>query len=222
MSSGIVFTRHAVNGVSERHLARSQERIARNDAAIPARQMPGAARPSERICAMKLFESKESKFESLVRAYSTELFRYAYWLCRDRFVAEDVVQETFARAWQRLETLRDARAAKAWLYTIVRNEHARLYEKKRPEIDDGQELDEIIDAGSGTVFDEVEMREALATLPQSYRDPLLLQVLGGFSCAEIGSMMEISEGAVMTRLTRARIALRKIVAGETPRKAGER
>lgn len=171
---------------------------------------------------MMLFESKESKFESLVRAYSTELFRYAYWLCRDRFVAEDVVQEAFARAWQGWETLRDARAVKAWLYTIVRNEHARLYEKKRPEIDDGQELDEIVDAGGVNVIEQIEMREALATLPQAYRDPLLLQVLGGFSCAEIGSMMDLTEGAVMTRLTRARIALRKIAAADDPRKVGER
>ena len=61
-----------------------------------------------------------------------------------------------------------------------------------------------------------------AVLPQAYRDPLLLQVLGGFSCAEIGSMMELSEGAVMTRLTRARIALRKFAAGAAQRKIGER
>lgn len=171
---------------------------------------------------MRLFESKESRFENLVRGYSTELYRYAYWLCRDRFIAEDLVQETFARAWQRWETLREAQAVKAWLYTIVRNEHARLYEKKRPEIDDGQELDEIADSGGVNVLEQIEMREALAVLPQAYRDPLLLQVLGGFSCAEIGSMMELSEGAVMTRLTRARIALRKFAAGAAQRKIGER
>jgi RNA polymerase sigma-70 factor, ECF subfamily len=182
----------------------------------------GDRRPATRVYAMTLFESKESKFASLVRAYSTELYRYAYWLSRDRFVAEDLVQETFARAWQSWDTLRDGRAVKAWLYTIVRNEHARLYERKRPEIDDGQELDEIADACGVTVLEQIAIREALAALPQAYRDPLLLQVLGGFSCAEIGRMMEISEGAVMTRLTRARIALRRIAAGETERKVGER
>jgi RNA polymerase sigma-70 factor, ECF subfamily len=182
----------------------------------------GDERPENRVCAMTLFETRKTKFESLVRAYSTELYRYAYWLCRDRFVAEDLVQETFARAWQRWDTLRDARAVKAWLYTIVRNEHARLYERKRPEIDDGQELDDIADACGVNVLEQIEIREALAMLPQDYRDPLLLQILGGFSCAEIGGMMEISEGAVMTRLTRARIALRKLAAGEAQRKVGER
>ncbi len=169
-----------------------------------------------------MFETKTSKFESLVRAYSTELYRYAHWLCRDRFVAEDLIQETFARAWQGWESLRDDRAARGWLYTILRNEHARLFEKKRPEIDDAQELDDVVDAGSGAVFDQFEMREALEALPRTYREPLLLQVLGGFSCAEIGNMLGTSEGAVMTRLTRARLALRKASGVEARRKAGQR
>jgi len=171
---------------------------------------------------MALFESRQSSFESLVRAYSTELYRYAYWLCRDRFTAEDLVQEAFARAWRGWQNLRDGAATKSWLYTILRNEHARLYERKRPEIDDSQELDEIVDTGSGSVFDQFEMRQALEALPPTYREPLLLQVLGGFSCAEIGDMLKISEGAVMTRLTRARLALRKIVGNDLRRKVTER
>lgn len=171
---------------------------------------------------MPLFESRQARFESLVRAYSAELYRYAYWLCRDRFVAEDLVQEAFARAWRGWQNLRDGGATKSWLYTILRNEHARLYERKRPEIDDAQELDDIVDAGSGTVIDELQMRQALEALPPTYREPLLLQVLGGFSCAEIGTMLGISEGAVMTRLTRARLALRKIVGSDFGRKVEER
>jgi RNA polymerase sigma-70 factor, ECF subfamily len=169
-----------------------------------------------------LFDTKKAEFENVVKAYSAELFRYAYWLCRDRFVAEDLVQETFTRAWQGWEGLRDGKAAKSWVYTILRNEHARLHERKRLEIDDAQELDKIVDAKSATAYDRFEMREALEALPRTYREPLLLQVLGGFSCAEIGTMMDISEGAVMTRLTRARLALRKLPGVERKRKVKER
>lgn len=169
-----------------------------------------------------LIETKKSKFESLVRAYSAELYRYAYWLCRDRFVAEDLVQETFTRAWQRWDGLRDDKAAKSWLYTIVRNEHARLFERKRIEIDDAQELDEIVDATGRAAYERFEMRDALEALPKPYREPLLLQVLGGFSCAEIATMMNISEGAVMTRLTRARLALRKVSGAATGRRMNAR
>jgi RNA polymerase sigma-70 factor, ECF subfamily len=167
---------------------------------------------------MMLFETKKSKFESLVRGYSGELYRYAYWLCRERFLAEDLVQETFSRAWQSWEGLRDDKAAKSWLYTILRNEHARLFERKRIEIDETRELDEVVDGGSMNAHESFEMREAIEALPKSYREPLLLQVLGGFSCSEIAGTMGISEGAVMTRLTRARFALRKLTTGAIERK----
>ena len=148
-------------------------------------------------------------FESLVRAYSAELYRYAYWLCRDRFVAEDLVQETFARAWGARAALREQGAAKSWLYTILRNENARLHERKRLDIEEAQDLDAIEDQRLSSVSAELEMREALHALPESYREPLLLQVVGGFSCEEIAQMMQLTPGAVMTRLTRARQALRR-------------
>jgi RNA polymerase sigma-70 factor (ECF subfamily) len=153
---------------------------------------------------------KNSQFERVVRAYSAELYRFAYWLCRERFTAEDLVQETFARAWRSWNALRDERAVKSWLYTILRNEHARLYERKRMDIDDEQEIDVVPDAGYSAPFDGLEMRDALMKLAPDYREPLMLQAIGGFSCAEIAQMMNISEGAVMTRLTRARAMLRKL------------
>ncbi len=157
-----------------------------------------------------MFGSKHSAFEALVRAYSAELYRYAYWLCRDRFLAEDLVQETFARAWTAWSSLRDDKAAKGWLYTILRNEHARLYERKRLDIEADRDLDALEDQQLGSVSAELEMREALEVLPPAYREPLLLQVMGGFSCEEIATMMNLSAGAVMTRLSRARLALRRM------------
>lgn len=152
---------------------------------------------------------EKSEYESMVRAYSAELYRYAYWLCRDRFTAEDVVQEVFARAWQNWQSLREPSAARSWLYSILRNEHARLYEKKRFNIDEDADLNEIVDPTHSELDEQLEMRGALKMLPETYREPLLLQVLGGFSCAEIGKILDTSEGAVMARLTRARLALRK-------------
>ncbi len=154
---------------------------------------------------------ERSKFEGVVKAYSAELYRYAYWLCRDRFTAEDVVQETFARAWQRWSGLRDDRAAKGWLYAILRNEHARLHERKQLAIDPDQELDTLMDNSGANAFDAFEMRDMLAALPETYREALTLQVIGGFSCAEMATMIGITEGAVMTRLTRARQAIRRLI-----------
>ena len=166
-----------------------------------------------------MFTGKQSKFETMVRAYSAELYRYAYWMCRDRFLAEDLVQDTFTRAWQAWDGLRDDKAARSWLYTILRNERARLFERKRLEIDEARELDDLIDASSAGPHEDLEMRQLLSALPVGYREPLVLQVLGGHSCAEIARIMDISEGAVMTRLTRARLALRKLPGIVATRKA---
>lgn len=169
-----------------------------------------------------MFQTRQARFEQVVRAYSAELYRYGYWLCRDRFVAEDLVQETFARAWKSWDHLRDDTAAKSWLYTILRNEHARLFQRKRLDVDEHQELDELSSLAVESLGQELEIRDALRALAPGYREPLLLQVLGGYSCAEIAAIMNLSEGAVMTRLTRARIALRRADANVPARKGAAR
>ena len=57
--------------------------------------------------------------------------------------------------------------------------------------------------------DNIELEQCIGQLPLAYREPLLLQTLGGYSCSEIAELLGTSEGAIMTRLTRARQALRK-------------
>jgi RNA polymerase sigma-70 factor (ECF subfamily) len=142
-----------------------------------------------------------------VRAYSAQLYRFAYWLCRDRHSAEDLVQEACLRAWRSWPELRDLSQARAWLMTIVRNEHARSYARKKGETS----LDDMDDAELPSLpsFEAgLETAQVVRRLPEIYREPLLLQVIGGFTCAEIAGMLGTSEGAIMTRLTRARQALR--------------
>ena len=160
-----------------------------------------------------MFDRARSRFEQLARAYSAELYRYAYWLCRDRFLAEDLVQESFARAWTNWSSLQDEGATKAWLYAILRNEHARLYERKRLDTTADVDLDSLEDRELQNVSGALELRDALRALPESYREPLILQVLGGFTCDEIAELMKVSRGAVMTRLSRARAALRREAEG---------
>jgi RNA polymerase sigma-70 factor (ECF subfamily) len=165
-----------------------------------------------------MFEGERTEFARLVRAYSAELFRFAYWLSRDRFVAEDLVQETFARAWSARKSLREERAAKRWLYTILHNEHARLFVRKRLDMVEGQDLDALEDQRLAGGFDEIAMREALHELASGYREPLLLQVLGGFNCEEIAQLLNLTPGAVMTRLSRARLTLRRGALAATDRR----
>ena len=160
-------------------------------------------------------------FDELVRAHAGDLYRFAYWLSRDRQQAEDIVQEALLRGWRALPKLREARAAKSWLFSIVRNEHLRLIARNEPQL-------ESIDADALEIADEragpfgLEMRDAIMALPVTYAEPLALQVLGGFSCAEIAAMLQTSEGAVMTRLSRARQALKRLVAPGTKEQGGVR
>ena len=154
---------------------------------------------------------KATLYETLVRAYAPELFRFAYWLCRDRAVSEDLVQETCLRAWKNWHSLHDQQQAKQWLFTILRREHARLYERKTPQrvwIDDDDQWDNLVGEPGIPLL---EVREALEKLPENYREPLLLQVLGGFSCREIASIMDVTEDAILARVSRARRMMRDLL-----------
>jgi RNA polymerase sigma-70 factor, ECF subfamily len=157
-----------------------------------------------------MFGSKQASFEAMVRAFSPDLYRFAFWLCRDRSTAEDLVQETFRRAWQHWPSLRDERAARAWLLTVLRREHARLYARAQPELIDPEDAD-VVSLSLEQVSSAVEMRDALGKLPQGYREALLLQVLFGFDAGEIARTVSSTEGAVLTRLSRARQALRRLL-----------
>ena len=151
----------------------------------------------------------ETEYEAMVRAYSSDLFRFAHWLCRNRWQAQDLVQETFAAAWKGRESLRDGRSTKAWLFSILRNEHVRMYQRKHLDLVD-MEMEDIQVASEGRELEWVEIEECLRALPEDFREPLLLQVLGGFSGKEIAVMLKISEQNVMARLSRARQSLQDL------------
>lgn len=149
---------------------------------------------------------QRTRFEVIANELYGDLYRYAAWLSRDKAIAEDVVQEALLRAWRSFASLRDDTAAKPWLLTIVRRENARYFERRRLEVVNIDELtptqSALLATGHDTDIDE--LRQAIFELPDDYREPLVLQVLLGHSCAEIAVLMDIKTGAVLTRLHRAR------------------
>jgi RNA polymerase sigma-70 factor, ECF subfamily len=165
-------------------------------------------------------EDKRRRFERLVRALSADLFRYAMFLCRDRAMAEDVVQETFARAWRSFDALRDEGAARSWLMTTVRREWARQFERYRPSFDP-IDPDRIV--GHEPVDPEIlALRKAVLELPDIYRDVLVLQLVGGYSGEEMSRMLKLPRATVNTRLFRARQRLKEVLEEEAPGIAGGR
>jgi RNA polymerase sigma-70 factor (ECF subfamily) len=138
------------------------------------------------------------------------MYRYAAWLCRDKAIAEDVVQESLLRAWKSLDSLRDDAAAKHWLLTIVRRENARYFERRRL---DTVDVDDLTPSQEALLADQPDhelddVRDAIYRLDDDYREPLVLQVLMGYSTNEIGELMGLRQGAVLTRLHRARLKLK--------------
>ncbi|XOV78360.1 MAG: sigma-70 family RNA polymerase sigma factor [Aestuariibacter sp.] len=157
-------------------------------------------------------EEKRRLYESLVSELHSDIFRYAFWLIKDKAIAEDVVQETYLRAWKSLDSLKDVKAAKAWMITILRRENARRFERKQFDLVDIDEFS-IADEEDNheSKLEHRELRKHIAGLNEEYRDPLILQVMLGFSGDEIAELLELNKNTVMTRLFRARNQLKDVL-----------
>lgn len=154
-------------------------------------------------------QNRQVRFENLVNAYSSWLYRYAYWLCGEKQASEDLVQETFLRAWRFLDGLKDETSAKSWLTTILRRENARKYEKKQLDYSDVEMETLPSDREDFDTRPEVlALRNALRELPTKYREPLIMQVIEGRTLDEMAAVFDLPRNTVATRLHRARQKLR--------------
>jgi RNA polymerase sigma-70 factor, ECF subfamily len=160
---------------------------------------------------------RRARFQALCQSLRPDLLRFAFWLSRDRALAEDVVQESMLRAWKAQDSLLDEAAAKPWLLTIIRREYARTFERKRFATVDVDELiaKEEPMLAAAEEQDISDVRAAIMKLPDEYREPLVLQVLMGYSTAEIARELDLSSAAVLTRLFRARRQLRAACGEDT-------
>jgi RNA polymerase sigma-70 factor (ECF subfamily) len=154
--------------------------------------------------------TSSKRFEELCSRHRPDVFRFALWLARDRPIAEDVVQETFARAWRAIDSLVDREAARPWLLAIARREYARLHKRNCLAT---VSLHDLVEANDPALAmppseDNSDIGAAMASLAPEYRQPLVLQVLMGYSTDEIARKLGLTQGAVLTRLHRARQKLR--------------
>ena len=175
--------------------------------------------PDEILVARFLEEGDEAAFETLVRRYEAPLRKVAYGYLRDTMLAEDVAQEAFLQAYQRLSSLGRAEAFRSWLYRIAINRaHDQLRRMARKKELAGEEGEERI----RRLEDPVELprqledrdfgrrlASTLARLPEKYRRPLILKEIEGMTYAEIAELLEWPMGTVQIRIHRARLKLRE-------------
>jgi RNA polymerase sigma-70 factor (ECF subfamily) len=158
----------------------------------------------------------EGSFQELYRAYTPALYRFAV-LRVGPDAAEDVVQETWLRAARGLAAFRWQASLRTWLTGIALNlcrEHHRRGLRLAAESDPGADGPGT-DAGVAVALDLVagaELRRAIATLADRYREVLLLHDVEGHTHEEIGTLLGISPGTSKSQLHRARRRLRQVFA----------
>lgn len=157
--------------------------------------------------------------EQLVAEQHEVLYRFAYRLSGSAADADDLTQQTFLIAHQKLTQLRDCETAKSWLFTILRNVYLKSIRRQVPMPSANLQLDvESIpdDLPDHLEFDEELLQQALNELPEEFRSAVLLFYFDECSYKEIAEQLGIPLGTVMSRLSRAKGYLRaRLLEGQT-------
>ena len=150
--------------------------------------------------------------------HTRSLLRVARRLTSDSAAAEDLVQETLLLAWRAFGQFRSGSNARAWLFRILMNEFRGRARKMQAANSTAPLVSETDSPGPPSRIDDgIDMAQALASLGLEHRTVLLLGVVEGFTCEEMSGILELPIGTVMSRLSRARQALRKRIEEEMPR-----
>jgi len=169
-------------------------------------------------------------FTSGTLPYREQLFKSALRMTRSVEDAEDLIQETYLKAFKYYERFAEGTNFKAWLFKIMKNTFINSYRKKklqppRVDFDDVQEgleetlldaaHDSLTDPASGVLAGEMDhdVRQSLLNLPHDYKMVVLLADLEGFSYKEIADILEVPVGTVMSRLYRGRRMLERTLLG---------
>ena len=174
--------------------------------------------------------SEKEKFTADAMQYAPQLFSTALRMTRNRSDAEDLVQETYIKGWRSFHTFQEGTNLRAWLFRIMTNTYINKYNAQKRkgtevELDDVEELflykrlgsiDQSQLSSSAedqmlNLFTDDEVKNALESLPEDFRIPVLLSDVDGFAYKEIAEMLEIPIGTVMSRLHRGRKAMQKML-----------
>lgn len=181
--------------------------------------------PRARLSDNELVERTRSgdvrSYEELVRRYERLVGRVIYPYAGRDAAVEDLVQETFLRAYDRLSTFNPEYRFKTWLLTIANNLGIDTLRRRREVVEFNPDLHAPLTRGPDANADEAErarsVRDAVMTLPESYSVPLVLRYAEGLTYAEIAEVIDITIPALKSRLFRARnmLAERLEEKGET-------
>jgi RNA polymerase sigma-70 factor, ECF subfamily len=156
-------------------------------------------------------EGKVTYFETTMWPHLRAAYNYARWLVRNKHDAEDVVQESFLKAYRALDTFRGG-DARVWMLAIVRRSAMDLLRRNKSSLElnrsaEGPEPRDDSPDPERTLLDQSRrerVRQAIDRLAPEFRETLVLREIEGLSYKEIGAVLNIPIGTVMSRLSRAR------------------
>ena len=165
---------------------------------------------SDRQAVEQVLKGDKESYGILLERYKNLVYRTALNALGDCDQAEDVVQETFMRAYQNLERLHNPDIFGFWLTGIAKNICRNMFRNKKHDLVSMDHLKEIAPSGnpqengSGRAAMLRALRRAILVLPEKYREILELRYMEGFSCEKIARFCNLSQSAVLVRLYRAR------------------
>ncbi len=160
--------------------------------------------------------------ESLVLAHHAAIYRYSCRLTGSAADAEDLTQQTFLIAQQKLHQLREAERAAGWLFAIARTSYLKSLAKRFPALCDGDLAETPAPCCEIVEIDSEELQSVLAELSAELRVTLVMFYFEDLSYQEIASELEIPIGTVMSRLSRAKSRLRHRLGVEVPATSASR
>ena len=153
-----------------------------------------------------MFQSSESRYNQWVSEHYRFLLRSAWALTGSRAVAEDVVQDCFANAWRHRNQLRQPELARAWLFQIMRRGALRQLAPALQSLDDVEVPEQA--APDARLDDQLDVVKALARIAPIHREALVLYYFDDMPTAQMAEALEVAPGTVLSRLARARDALK--------------
>ena len=157
---------------------------------------------------------REHKFKSIYDEWAQALFRFIYFKSKDKALAQDIVQDTFVKYWDKMESINPEKA-KSYLFTTSKNLLLNHFEHQKV-VTRHQEKSVPQDASSSPHFDlEVSefhrrLEQAINDLPDKQREVFLLHRIDGYKYKEISEMLEVSQKAIEKRMSQALKELRKL------------
>ena len=167
----------------------------------------------------KITKNDQELYIHIVERYQGPLIRYVRTIVYEHEAAEDVVQNTFIKAYQNLRSFKLDKKFSSWIYRIAHNEGINYIKKHKREVrpDDETWFDSVPDERL-TAEDEVDLKilksatgSAIAKLEEKYREPLTLFYLEAKSYQEIGEILRIPTATVGTRINRAKKQLKDLI-----------